>query len=230
MNRKAALAALVSTDIALKFCAWLFLRARAPSLPAAGCLRLGYVQNGTGFGFDQARLLARYGLATDDAFVLCTLAVFLVFALVIYLWHRIKGRAWLKTVVAAVIYFAAATLALSLHDSLIVSLSPYLRGVLRSLGPLAVALVLFLCVVKPYYATAATLFLAGTVGNCGSLLLPPFAVIDYFGMYRTSIQGFVYGNAADAYLLAAAILIALIPFYLLLGRVAQARGARIVVP
>jgi lipoprotein signal peptidase len=62
------------------------------------------------------------------------------------------------------------------------------------------------------------LFLAGTLGNALSLLLPPFVVVDYFGIYRPSIGAYVYANVADAYLIAAMVMIALIPGYLVLRR------------
>jgi hypothetical protein len=214
--RHRALASLVVVDIALKACARAFLRGRDVHLPASGPFHLGYVENASGFGFDQTRLLARYGVAIDDAFVVCTLAVFLALALTIHLWHRVGGRPWLRTLAGMAVYFAAAAVMLTLHESMRLSLSPYLRGLFRALGPLTVALVLYAEVERPYYAFLSLLFMAGTIGNCLSLVLPPFVVIDYFGIYRPSIGAYVYANAADAYLIAAMALIALIPFYLMI--------------
>jgi lipoprotein signal peptidase len=222
-KRDRALAALVLIDASLKIGAWVFFRHRASLSSAAGPIRLGYVENSSGFGYDQTRLLGRYGVATNDAFVACTLAVFLIFALVIFLWHKVEAGAWIKTAAAAAVYFAAAMVALSLHDSMSLSLSPFLRGILRALGPLAVALVLYSTVSKPYYAALSLLFLAGTLGNCASIALPPFAVIDYFGLYRPSIHTYVYANAADAYLLAAMLMIAFIPLYLIVLRIVYLR-------
>jgi hypothetical protein len=216
--RQRWLAFLVLLDIGLKACARAFLRARGGALPASGPLRLGYVENSSGFGFDQARLLARYGVAIDDAFVVCTLAVFLCLALAMHLWHRVGWRPWIKTLAAMALYLAAAALALSVHGSMRVSLSPYARSLFRALGPLAVALVLYVEVERPYYALLSLLFMAGTLGNAFSLLLPPFVVVDYLGLYRSSIGAYVYANAADAYLLAALALIALIPAYLAIRR------------
>jgi lipoprotein signal peptidase len=172
------------------------------------------VENASGFGFDQTRLLAHYGIPTDDAFVACSLIAFLILAAVILAWRKIEVRIWIKTAAAVLIYFAAATAAVSLRGSISLSLSPYLRGMLRALGPLAVAGALYSTVTRPYFAAMSLLFLAGTVGNCISLLLPPFAVIDFFGLYRTSIHGYVYANAADAYLLIAVLMILLVPVYL----------------
>jgi lipoprotein signal peptidase len=212
-KRDATLLGLATIDASLKAVAWVFLRHLSQPSTGSSLIRLGYVENGSGFGFDQTRLLGRYGVATDDAFVVCTLAVFLVLALVTFLWHRIEARAWIKTAAAVVVYFAAAVVALSLHDAMNLSLSPYFRGILRALGPMAVALVLYGTVATPYSAAMSLLLLAGTVGNCASLILPPFAVIDYFGIYRPSIHAYIYANAADAYLFAAMLLIALFPAY-----------------
>lgn len=216
--RQRALAALVLLDIGLKACARAFLRARESPLPAAGPFRLAYVENPSGFGYDQARLLARYGIATDDAFVACSLALFLLLALAIHLWHRVGWRPWIRTLAAAAFYVAAAALMLSVHDSMRLSLSPWLRSLFRVLGPLAIAFVLYIEVEGPYYSLLSLLFMAGTLGNAFSLLLPPFAVIDYFGVYRPAIGAYVYANAADAYLIAAMALIVLTPFYLILRR------------
>ncbi len=227
-SRHAALVALVLIDAFLKAGAWAFLRHRSsPAIGKAvgeGLIRLGYVENRSGFGFDQTRLLAEYGISTNDAFVACILVAFLVLALAIYLWHRVEIRVWIKTAAAAALYLAAATAALSLHDSISVSFSPYLRGLLRALGPLAVAIVLYVTVSRRYYEILSLIFLAGTVGNCVSLVLPPFTVIDYFGIYRPAIRGYVYANAADAYLVAAAAMIVLIPAYLVVR--AATRSAR----
>jgi hypothetical protein len=211
--RQGALASLVLADIALKACARAFLRGRGYRL-SAGPLRLGYVENSSGFGFDQTRLLARYGVAIDDAFVACCLVVFLLLALTIHFWHRVDRRLWVKTLAAAAIYLGAASLMLAAHDAMRLSLSPWLRGLFRATGPLAVALVLYVEVERPYYSMLSLLFLAGTLGNSLSLLLPPFVVIDYFGVYRPAIGDYVYANAADAYLIAAMAMIALIPIYL----------------
>jgi hypothetical protein len=216
--RQRALASLVLLDIGLKACARAFLRAHETPLPAAGPFRLAYVENSSGFGYDQARLLSRYGIATDDAFVACTLALFLLLALAIHLWHRVGWRPWIKALAAAAFYLAAAALALAVHDSIRLSLSPWLRSLFRVLGPLAIALVLYIEVEGPYFSIMSLLLLAGTLGNAFSLLLPPFAVIDYFGVYRPAIGAYVYANAADAYLIAAAAIIALIPIYLVLRR------------
>jgi lipoprotein signal peptidase len=212
-KKNLVLIALVLLDAGLKACAWAFLRRRSAPAPDARGLRLGYVENSSGFGFDQARLLGRYGISADDAFVVCTLAVFLVLAALVVLWHRIEARPWIKTAASAAIYLGIATLALTLCDSMSLSLSPYLRGILRGLGPLAIAAALYFTVAERYYSILSLLLLAGTIGNCASLALPPFAVIDYFGIYRTSIMAYVYANAADAYLAAAAAMIALIPAY-----------------
>ncbi|MGA2545295.1 MAG: hypothetical protein ABSF43_02010 [Rectinemataceae bacterium] len=212
-KRDMTLLVLVTIDAFLKAFAWFFLRRLGPSPTGSSLIRLGYVENGSGFGFDQTRLLGLNGVATDDAFVVCTLVVFLLLALVIFLWHRIEARAWVKTAVAVAVYFAAAAVALSLHDTMNLFLSPYFRGILRALGPMAVALVLYGTVVKPYSAAMSLLLLAGTVGNCASLILPPFSVIDYFGIYRPSIHTYIYANAADAYLFSAMLLIALFPAY-----------------
>jgi hypothetical protein len=213
-RKNLALIALVLLDGGLKACAWAFLRpsgvgfSRTPSP-----LRLGYVENSSGFGFDQSRLLSRYGIEASDAFIACTLAVFLALALLIFLWHRVEARAWIKTLAAIAIYLAVATVSISLYDSMSVSLSPCLRISLRALGPLVVAIALYSCVSRPYYGAMALLLLAGTIGNCASLALPPFAVIDYLGVYRRSIGAYVYANAADAYLLAAMIMMTLMPAY-----------------
>ncbi len=216
--RRRATAALVLLDLALKALAWAFLRPRADYRPARGALSLGYVENSSGFGFDQARLLARYGLAIDDAFVACSLVAMLTLAAAIHLWHRLGWRPWLKTLAAAACYLAAAAAVLAAHGSMRLSLPPYLRSLFRVLGPLAVAGVLYAEVERPYYAVLASLFLAGTVGNALSLLLPPFAVIDYLGLYRASIGSYVYANAADAYLVGAMAMMALTPIYLVIRR------------
>ena len=213
-KRHVALGSLVFLDAALKALAWVFLRHRDSAPPGAGSIRIGYVENASGFGFDQTRLLAHYGIPTDDAFVACSLIAFLILAAVILAWRKIGVRTWIKTAAAVLIYFAAATAAISLRGSIGLSLSPYLRGMLRALGPLAVAIALYSTVSRPYSAAMSLFFLAGTVGNCLSLILPPFAVIDYFGLYRTSIHGYVYANAADAYLLFAVLMILLVPVYL----------------
>jgi hypothetical protein len=216
--RQRSLALLVLLDIGLKACARAFLRARGGALPPSGPLRLGYVENASGFGFDQARLLARYGVAIDDAFVVCTLAIFLSLAFAIHLWHRVGWRPWIKTSAAAMAYLAVAALMLSIHGSMRVSLAPYVRSLCRILGPLAIALVLYVEVERPYYLILSLLFMAGNLGNALSLLLPPFVVIDYLGSYRASIGAYVYANAADAYLLSAMAMIALIPIYLAIRR------------
>jgi lipoprotein signal peptidase len=221
--RNAALAALVLVDAALKIAARAFLRGKDISSRPSSPLRLGYVENSTGFGFDQSRLFGRYGVATDDGFIVCTLAVFLVLALLIHLWHRVGGRPWIKTLAAAVLYMAAAMLALSLNESIHLSLAPSSRGILRALGPLAVAIVLYVEVEKPYYSFLSLIFLAGTIGNCASMIIPPFAVIDYFGIYRPSIGAYVYANAADAYLVFSGALVALIPIYLIVAFIAKRR-------
>ena len=215
-KRDSVLFALIGADLAIKACAWAFLRRRDSASPGTSFLRFGYVENRSGFGFDQTRLLAQYGISTNDSFVVCSLAAFLVLALAIALWHRIEARAWIKTLAVAAIYLAVATAALYLHDSISLSLSPYLRGALRAAGPLAVAIALYAAVSRRYYAVASTLFLAGTAGNCASLVLPPFAVIDYLGLYRPSIRAHVYANAADLYLVAALSLFVLVPAYLIL--------------
>jgi len=211
--RRRALASLVLLDIGLKACARAFLRARESTLPAVGPFRLAYVENSSGFGYDQARLLSRYGIATDDAFVACTLALFLLLAMAIHLWHRVGWRPWIRTLAAAALY-----LGLAVHDSIRISLSPWTRSLFRVLGPLAIALVLYIEVEGPYFSVISLLLMAGTLGNAFSLLLPPFAVIDYFGVFRSAIGAYVYANAADAYLIAAMALIALIPVYLVLRR------------
>lgn len=221
--RATALAALVLVDAALKAAARAFLRGKDLSPPAASPLRLGYVENSSGFGFDQTRLFESYGVATDDGFIVCTLAVFLALALLIHLWHRVGARPWIKTLAAAALYLGAALLALSLNESIRLSLPPFARGLLRALGPLAVAIVLYAEVEKPYYSFLSLVFLAGTIGNCLSMILPPFAVIDYFGIYRPSIGAYVYANAADAYLVFASALIALIPIYLIVAALAKRR-------
>jgi lipoprotein signal peptidase len=216
--RHRALAALVLLDLVLKAAARAFLRGRPGLFAAAGPFRTGYVENATGFGFDQERLLSRYGVATDDAFVLCSLGAFLALALIIHLWHRVAWKPWLKTAAAAALYLVAAYAALSAMEEVRVVLPPYVRGLCRALGPLSIAFVLYVEVERPYYAFISLLFMAGTLGNCLSLLLPPFLVVDYFGIYRPSIGGYVYANLADAYLVAAMILIVLIPAYLAIRR------------
>jgi hypothetical protein len=216
--RQLLLASLVLLDIGLKACARAFLRARELQFPPSGPFRLGYVENSSGFGFDQARLLSRYGVAIDDAFVVSSLAAFLALALLIHLWHRLRWKPWQRTLAAAALYLAAAAAALAMRDALRLSLPPYFRGLFRALGPLAVALVLYIEVERPYYSLLSLLFMAGTLGNCLSLVLPPFVVIDYLGLYRPSIGAYVYANAADAYLVAAMALIALIPAYLAIRR------------
>jgi hypothetical protein len=216
--RQRAFASLVLLDIALKAAARMFLRSRVASPPSLGPFRLGYVENSSGFGFDQTRLLARYGVAVNDAFVVATLVVFLALALLVHLWHRLPWKPWIKTLTVGAVYIAVALGALAALDSMSLSLSPYVRGLCRALGPLAIAFVLYVEAQKPYYAFLSLLFMAGTLGNCLSLLLPPFVVIDYFGMYRASARVYVYANIADAYLLAAMILIALIPAYLAMRR------------
>jgi hypothetical protein len=232
--RHRALAALVLTDFCLKLAARAFLRGKAGGIWLFGPIGLGYVENSSGFGFDQTRILATYGLNIDDAFVVCSLAVFLLLAVIVRLWSRIKLRTWAKVLGAALIYAASAYLALAICESIHISLSPYLRGLLRSLGPLAVALALYAELRRPYFSALATLFFAGTIGNCASLLLPPFVVIDYFGMYRASIDGYVYANAADAFLVIAMLGLALSPIYLLVARHARTkrveRAARSAVP
>jgi lipoprotein signal peptidase len=218
------LAGLVILDALLKACAWLFLRGRDIPVRYSGPLRLGYVENVSGFGFEQTRLLARYGIAIDDAFVVCTLAAFLILALVVFLWRRIEAKFWIKALAAAAAYFIAATIALALHDVIHVELSPYLRGILRALGPTAFAIVLYIEMEKPYYSTLSLLFLAGTIGNCASLVLPPFAVIDFLGMYRPSIEAYVYADTADFYLVAAIVMFVLIPVYLVARRLVSGRS------
>lgn len=225
-KRDATLLALVAIDAFLKVSAWVFLRHRGPPPAGSSPIHLGYVENGSGFGFDQTRLLGRYGVATDDAFVVCTLVVFILLALVIFLWHRIEVRSWIKTAAAAAVYFAAAGAALSLHDTMSLSLSPYFRGILRALGPMAVAIVLYRTVIKPYSRAMSLLLLAGTVGNCASLLLPPFAVIDYFGLYRRSIHTYIYANVADAYIFSSVLSIVLFPVYSLARRLKKTQAAR----
>jgi lipoprotein signal peptidase len=213
-----ALVVLVLFDGGLKAWAWAGLRHRPLAPGATAPMRLGYVENGTGFGFDQARLLERYGIEAGDSFIACSLAALLALALLILLWHRIEARPWIKTAVAAAAYAAVAALSLRLCDSMSLSFPPYLRGLLRCLGPLAVALALFSCVRLPYYRALALLLLSGTIGNSASLLLPPFAVIDFLGVYRPSAGTYVYANAADAYLVAAAAMILLVPAYLAVRR------------
>lgn len=219
-KRDAALISLILVDACLKACAWAFARKIPIRASYSGSIRLGYVENASGFGYDQSRLLGRYGVATDDAFVACTLVVFLLIALAILLWRRIEGRWWVKAAVAAAAYIGAASLALSVHESMSLALSPYLRGLLRAFGPLAVAIAVYRIAARPYFQAVSLLFLAGTVGNCVSVVVPPFAVIDYFGIYRPAIGTYVYANAADAYLGAAVLLIVLVPAYL------AARAAR----
>jgi hypothetical protein len=216
--RHRAFASLVLLDIALKASARAFLRGRSLPLPALGPLRLGYVENASGFGFDQSRLLSRCGVATDDAFVACTLVVFLALAIMIHVWHRLDWKPWLKTLAVAAVYLAIAAAALALLEPMRISLQPYLRGLCRALGPLAIAFVLYAEVERPYYALLSLLFMAGTLGNCLSLVLPPFVVVDYFGIFRPSIGNYVYANLADAYLLAAAAMIVFIPAYLAIRR------------
>jgi hypothetical protein len=216
--RHRAFASLVLLDIAAKASSRVFLRGRGDHLAALGPLRLGYVENASGFGFDQARLLERYGVATNDAFVVVTLVVFLALAFLIHLWHRLGWKPWKKTLTVAVVYFAIAIAALAILDSLRLSLPSYFRGLFRALGPLSIAFVLYVEVAGPYYTFLSLLFMAGTLGNCLSLLLPPFVVIDYLGLYRASIGGYVYANLADAYLFAAMVLVALIPVNLVIRR------------
>jgi lipoprotein signal peptidase len=216
--RQRALASLILVDIGLKACARALLRGRDSPARPFGPFHLGYVENASGFGFDQTRLLARYGVATDDAFIVCTLAVFLSLALIIHLWHKVAISPWKKTLASAAIYLAMAAAALAIHDSVRLSLAPYFRGLFRALGPLSIALALYVEVEKPYYSFLSLLLLAGTLGNSLSLLLPPFAVVDYLGIYRPSIGGYVYANAADAYLAAGMALILFIPFYLIARR------------
>lgn len=214
-KRHVALIALVLADAALKAGARAFLRYRSSIDAGAGPIRLGYVENKSGFGFDQARLLAHYGIATSDSFVACILVAFLVLALAIVLWHRLAVQPWIKTAAAAALYVAAAAAALSLRNSISLSFSPYLRGLVRALGPLAVAVALYGTVSRRYYALLSLLFLAGTIGNCVSLILPPFTVVDYFGIYRPSIHSYIYANAADGYLLASGAMLLLLPAYLI---------------
>jgi len=219
----ARLAALVLIDFALKIAARVFLRGGSDSIALFGPFRLGYVENSSGFGFDQTRLLANYGVDINDAFVVCSLAVLLLLALVIHLWHKLRIRPWIKTLSAILLYVAAACLALALCENLRISLSPYLRGLFRALGPLSVALALFVDVKKPYFATMTRLFMAGTIGNCASILLPPFVVVDYFGIYRASIGDYVYANAADAFLVLAMLGFILSPLYLMAARVVRTK-------
>jgi lipoprotein signal peptidase len=219
----ARLAALVLIDFALKIAARLFLRGGSEAIAPFGPFRLGYVENSSGFGFDQTRLLSSYGVGISDAFVVCSLAVLLLLAIVVHLWHKLRIRLWVKALSAIVLYLAAAYLALALCESLHISLSPYQRSLFRALGPLAVAFVLFVDVKKPYFATMATLFMAGTIGNCASILLPPFVVVDYFGVYRASIGDYVYANAADAFLVLAMLGFLLSPLYLLAARFVRTR-------
>jgi lipoprotein signal peptidase len=208
----------VLIDIALKASARALLRGKADFSVAGGAVRLGYVENASGFGFDQSRLLARYGVSADDSFVVSSLFVYLALALIVHLWHRLGWKPWLKTAAAAAAYFGIAFAALCVLEGLRIELPPYLRGMCRALGPLAIAFVLFVEVERPYYALLSLLYMAGTLGNCLSLLLPPFLVIDYFGIYRPSIGGYVYANLADAYLVAAMALVVLIPAYLAIRR------------
>jgi hypothetical protein len=219
-KRDVALISLILVDACLKACAWAFARRIPLRASYSGPIRLGYVENASGFGYDQSRLLGRYGIATDDAFVACTLVVLLLVALAIILWPRIEGRWWLKSAVAVAAYVGAATLALSVHESMSLTLSPYLRGILRALGPLAVAVAVYRIAARPYFEAISLLFLAGTAGNCASVVVPPFAVIDYFGIYRPAIRTYVYANIADAYLGVAMLLMLLVPVYL------AARAAR----
>ncbi len=223
-KRERALIALVLVDATLKAGAWAFLRSRSDPVHG-GPIRLGYVENFSGFGFDQSRILSRYGIVMDDAFVACTLAVFLVLAMAIVLWHRMAVRPWIKTIAVVAVYCLAAAVALGLHDSMRLSLSQYLRGVLRALGPFAIGFTLYLTVTMPYYKALSLFLLAGTIGNCASILAPPFAVIDYFGIYRPAIGTYVYSNAADAYLLVAMLMIVLVPAYLLVRSRASAKSA-----
>lgn len=218
-----ALAALVAADFGLKMAARAFLRGSRGSCPPLGPFRLGYVENSSGFGFDQTRLLASSGFAIDDSFVACSLAVLLLLAAAIALWRRIRLRAWVKALATAALYFASAYFALSICSSLRLELSPYARGLLRALGPLAVAVALYVNVRRTYFSALATLFMAGTIGNCGSMLLPPFAVIDYFGAYRSSIGGYVYANAADLFLALSALGLLLSPLWLALERALRTR-------
>lgn len=227
-RRARALIAMVAADAALKAGAWAFLRPR-PAWGSAfgsalGPFRLGYVENASGFGFGQSRLLERYGVSLDDGFIVCTLAIFVGLALLVLFWKRIRGPAWIKAGLAVVAYFALASTALGVHELLRLSLSDYARRLLRALGPLAVALSLYLVASKPYTASAATIFLAGTIGNCASLLLPPFAVIDYLGLYRPRLGFFVYADAADLYIAAALAMLAALPFVLLARAAARRRG------
>ena len=217
--RQRALTCLVLLDIVLKGLARAALRGSPAPSPAGGLISLGYIENASGFGFDQSRLLSRCGVAVDDAFVLCSLAVFLALALIIHLWHRVGWKPWLRTMAAAALYLCLALVALAALDSLHVVLPSYIRILCRALGPLAVAFVLYIEVERPYYSFLSLLFMAGTLGNCLSMLLPPFVVIDYFGIYRPSIGGYVYANLADAYLCAAMVLVVLVPVYLLLRRI-----------
>jgi|GEM_PF-4459334 len=216
--RQRALACLVLLDIAAKALARGFLRGREHLPGPRGFVGLGYVENASGFGFDQSRLLSRYGVAVDDSFVLCSLAVFAALAVIIHLWHRLPWKPWRRTLAAAALYLAAAALALVVLDSVKVSLAPGLRNLLRAAGPLAIAFTLYVEVERPYYSLLSLLLMAGTLGNCLSLLVPPFAVIDYFGIFRPSIGGYVYANLADAYLVAATAMIVLIPAHMAIRR------------
>jgi hypothetical protein len=215
--RRRALPLLVLLDIALKVAARALLRGRA-DLYVGGAIRLGYVENASGFGFDQARLLARYGVSADDSFIVSSLVVYLFLALIVHVWHRLGWRPWVKTLAAAAAYFAIAVAVLAVIDGMDINLSPYLRGLCRSLGPLTIALILYAEVERPYYGVLSILYLAGTLGNGLSLLLPPFVVIDYFGIFRPSIGSYVYANLADAYLVAAMAMVVLIPAYLVIRR------------
>lgn len=220
----ARLVLLVLIDAALKIAARLFLRGVDGGIALFGPFHLGYVENSSGFGFDQTRLLASYGVGIGDGFVVCSLAVLLLLAAVVHLWHRLRVRPLIKTLAALVLYFVASYLALALCEDLRVSLSPYLRGLLRAIGPLSVALVLFADVKKPYFSDLATLFLAGTIGNCASILFPPFLVVDYFGIYRASIGDYVYANAADAFLVLSMLGLLSSPLYLAVSRVLRTKA------
>lgn len=214
---------MVAIDAVLKACAWDFLKGRGPVGLASWPIRLGYVENGTGFGFDQSRLLARCGVVADDGFIVCTLAVFLALAFLIFRWNRIRAPAWIKILLAVVAYFIVGSIALAFHDAVRLTLLPYLRGLLRVLGPLAVALALYGVTTKPYNAAMSAVLLAGTIGNCASLLLPPFAAIDFFGIYRPSLGFFIYANTADAYLAAALAMLVARPIMLLVRQAVRRR-------
>jgi hypothetical protein len=210
-KRDRALIALVAVDALLKACARLFLRGEPPLSLVGRAIGLGYVENDSGFGYDQSRLLGLAGVATDDAFVVCSLLVFLLLALAIHLWHKVELKPWIKTLAVLALYAVAASAALALAEYLQLSLGRGLRSAARAAGPLAVAIVLYAETRAPYYRFCSLLLLAGNIGNCASLLAPPHLVIDYFGMYRPEADVYVYANAADAYLVAATALIALIP-------------------